>query len=525
MTGEVGVTDLSSSEKTAPSFVMLESVDLPAQAPDGLPSSELTGMASVGSNKRPLNNGTNTDLKVPEGRPELRRHSSATASLEDLALGPAVVVPPHHMNKPSDAHETAAAMEMAKRRLEKILAQGGGISTPTTPPDTSTTDRFAFAFDIDGVLIRGGKVIPHAIEAMKVLNGQNEFGIKVYVQPSYVPLMVEADITHGRPYIFVTNGGGKTEAERCLDLSRQLELEISPGQFICGHTPMREMAAKYKTVLVVGGEGEKCRQVAEGYGFQDVVTPGDIIKDNRHTTPFRQLTPSEMSHSRARNFGDHEIEAIFVFADSREWAGDQQIILDLLMSKHGRLGTRSETFDEGPPIYFSHNDIVWSTSHDLTRLGMGALRASIEALYKAMTGRDLVSTAFGKPQIGTFQFATRLLQQWRKDTHGIDKPPETVYFVGDTPESDIRGTNEYNASGLAENDWFSILVQTGVFQAGTKPAYAPKATVDHVLDAVVFGIKREVEKGMKARAHAGAREKATVEMKAEGQGECAVVED
>lgn len=39
---------------------------------------------------------------------------------------------------------------------------------------------------------------------------------------------------------------------------------------------MKEMAAKYHTVLVVGGEGEKCRHVAEGYGFADVVTPGDV---------------------------------------------------------------------------------------------------------------------------------------------------------------------------------------------------------------------------------------------------------
>lgn len=84
------------------------------------------------------------------------------------------------MDRHSDAHETAAAMEMAKRRLEKIASQDGGISTPTTPPVTSTTDRFAYAFDIDGVLIRGGKVIPQAIEAMKILNGQNEYGIKVY---------------------------------------------------------------------------------------------------------------------------------------------------------------------------------------------------------------------------------------------------------------------------------------------------------------------------------------------------------
>ena len=263
---------------------------------------------------------------------------------------------------------------------------------------------------------------------------------------------------------------------------------------------MREMSEKYKTVLVVGGEGDKCRKVAEGYGFKDVVTPGDIIKDNKDTTPFRKLTEDETNHSHARNFGETEIEAIFVFADSRDWAGDQQIILDLLMSKHGRLGTRSETFDEGPPIFFSHNDIVWSTSHQHTRIGMGALRTSLEAVYKGLTGKDLISTAFGKPQIGTFEFATRLLQQWRKDTHGINAPPKTVYFVGDTPGSDIRGTNEYNASNLCENAWYSILVRTGVFQEGTKPAFQPNATVDNVLDAVKHGIHRELDKSLRLKA-------------------------
>ena len=303
---------------------------------------------------------------------------------------------------------------------------------------------------------------------------------------------------NGSPYIFLTNGGGKTEQERCIQLSKQLELEISPGQFICGHTPMKEMAEKYRTVLVVGGEGEKCRQVAEGYGFRDVVTPGDIMLDNDRTTPFRKLTDQESQNSRKRNFGKTEIEAIFVFADSRHWGDDAQIIIDLLTSKNGVLGTRSEHYDEGPPIYFSHNDIIWSAAHENPRLGMGALRSFIETLYKSVTGKDLVSTAFGKPQLETFSFATRLLQQWRKDTHAIDKPPATVYFVGDTPESDIRGTNEYNESGLAENDWYSILVRTGIFQEGTKPRYTPRAAVDTVLDAVKHGIQREMSKNIGA---------------------------
>lgn len=45
--------------------------------------------------------------------------------------------------------------------------------------ESSVTDKYAFAFDIDGVLIRGGRPIPEAIEAMQVLNGKNAYGVKM----------------------------------------------------------------------------------------------------------------------------------------------------------------------------------------------------------------------------------------------------------------------------------------------------------------------------------------------------------
>jgi hypothetical protein len=51
---------------------------------------------------------------------------------------------------------------------------------------------------------------------------------------------------------------------------------------------MREYASRYGTVLVVGGEGEACREVAQGYGFRDAITPGDILKANASTAPFRK---------------------------------------------------------------------------------------------------------------------------------------------------------------------------------------------------------------------------------------------
>ncbi|CAN9135134.1 unnamed protein product [Alternaria alternata] len=396
----------------------------------------------------------------------VRRLPSTEATRENIQMDPTVVVPPQHLMAPSKQPDIASDFETARRHFDAV-ATG---SPDYTPPESSVTDKCAFAFDIDGVLIRGGRPIPEAIEAMKMLNGENEYGIQV-------------------PYIFVTNGGGKTEAERCVQLSKQLELEVSPQQFICGHTPMSEMAQKYCTVLVVGGEGEKCRIVAEGYGFKDVsllpgcdyiaktnmelsITPGDIIKDNQDTTPFRKLTEEEYNNSRARNFAE--------------------IILDLLMSKNGRLGTRSANYDEGPPVFFSHDDVVWSASYDLTRIGMGALRVSLEAMFKAVTGRNLETTVFGKPQIATFQFATRLLQKWRKDTHGIDSAPSTVYFVGDTPESDIRGTNEYD-----EQTSDATGTPSSLRLDGTKPRFEPKATVNTVLDAVKHGMEREYKKALK----------------------------
>ena len=91
-----------------------------------------------------------------------------------MAQGPVVVMPPKKLVAASESHEVARSMELARERVE-----ASNPTTPGTPVASYVTDRYAFAFDIDGVLIRGGKPIPQAIEALKVLNGENEYGIKV----------------------------------------------------------------------------------------------------------------------------------------------------------------------------------------------------------------------------------------------------------------------------------------------------------------------------------------------------------
>jgi len=119
-----------------------------------------------------------------EGGRELRRLSSATARPVDLYAGNVTVAPSRQLSRPSDAHETALALERAKSHLAEESPESSPDTTGVATPEEGvleTTDAYAFAFDIDGVLIKGGEVIPEAIQAMKMLNGDNEYDIKVYV--------------------------------------------------------------------------------------------------------------------------------------------------------------------------------------------------------------------------------------------------------------------------------------------------------------------------------------------------------
>lgn len=131
--------------------------------------------------------------KLSPPRPLIRRISSHTATQEEVnAGGPVVVVPPRMLVQRSASNYAgfAASIETARTELQSINLEDEGLASPqastpatpgspVTPQDTPSADTFAFAFDIDGVLIRGGRPIPEAIEAMKMLNGENEYGIRV----------------------------------------------------------------------------------------------------------------------------------------------------------------------------------------------------------------------------------------------------------------------------------------------------------------------------------------------------------
>lgn len=280
---------------------------------------------------------------------------------------------------------------------------------------------------------------------------------------------------------------------------------------------------KDKTILVAGGDGDRCRLVAEKYGFTNVVTPGDIYAAYPDIMPFSSNFADYYS-SFARPLprpvnpeaGDPEteslkIDAIMVFSDPRDWALDCQLLLDIMLSHKGIVGTYSNRngkkeldnhgyqSDGQPPIYFSNPDLLWASAYPLSRLGQGGFREALcgvwNAVTKSATGEEmpLKYTILGKPHQQTYEYAEKILVKSREQAYGEniqeEVPLSKVYMIGDNPESDIMGANNYRS--LVHAEWKSVLTRTGVFRArnGEEPSIEPKVIVDDVREGVRWALK------------------------------------
>lgn len=116
------------------------------------------------------------------GTQKVRRLSSLDADRAELYGGPNVVMPPKYLMA-STRDRVASDIDSDKSHSDEEAISSeeetSSATTPLTPPPMTVSDDFALAFDIDGVLIRGGQAIPEAVEAMKYINGENPYGVKV----------------------------------------------------------------------------------------------------------------------------------------------------------------------------------------------------------------------------------------------------------------------------------------------------------------------------------------------------------
>ncbi|KAJ2838081.1 hypothetical protein J3B01_001647 [Coemansia erecta] len=315
----------------------------------------------------------------------------------------------------------------------------------------------AVVFDIDGVLVRGQQTINEARGALQMLNGANRLGRRI-------------------PFALLTNGGGVSEAIKAQQLSMRLDTEITAQQVILAHSPMQSLASKYADshVLIVGGPGRQCAEIARTYGFNNTSTPDDVLAWRAEVWPFRQLTPADRAASHVRDFAKTPFACIMVFHDSFDFGRDLQVITDILRSRNGQLG--AEFMDaQSVPLYLSNSDLVFSNEFERPRFGQGAFHVCLRAMWHELThGARLDHTRFGKPFGVQYEYATRVLSELARNVGG--GKAQRVYAVGDNPAADIAGAN---AAG-----WTSVLVRTGVFK-GTNDAKHPAAiVVDHVGEAV-----------------------------------------
>ncbi|OTB09086.1 hypothetical protein M426DRAFT_51357 [Hypoxylon sp. CI-4A] len=362
---------------------------------------------------------------------------------------------------------------------------------------TKTSD-IAFAFDIDGVLLKGTKPIPRASEAIELLQA-----LEI-------------------PFIFLTNGGGHTEAAHVNQLGKRLGLTLDARQFVQSHTPFQDLVPEYggKTVLVLGGQGQQIRELAREYGFRNVVTSSDLVAADGSIHPFPEMTSAHHAqHGRVSNVllaakKTAPIAAILCWTSPRDWCLDLQVVMDLLLSKGGVLGTRSPKNgdpslpncgylqDGQPRLFFSNPDFEWSTGHRLPRFAQGAFREALQGVWRAATGGDcggggggggggamLSYSIVGKPSETTFDYAERALRKYADWVTGDLRSVGTVYMIGDNPESDIVGANSYKSRfGI---DWKSVLVETGVYVPGSVPKHRPTHTASNVEEAVIWALEGE----------------------------------
>ncbi|XP_076448617.1 haloacid dehalogenase-like hydrolase domain-containing 5 [Babylonia areolata] len=280
--------------------------------------------------------------------------------------------------------------------------------------------RFGFLFDIDGVIVRGKKLLPSAKEAFKLLTDE-----------------------HGNfqvPALFVTNAGNTLRCSKARQLSQWLGINVEEEQVVMSHSPLKMFRQFHDKHVLINGQGP-VKEIAQNLGFTRVTTVEELC------TSFPHL--DVMDHKRRKvapcAFEEYfpPIEALVLFGEPVRWEMPLQILLDVLMS-NGRPSNPPPNLPYPHlPVLACNMDLLWMAEAPTPRFGHGCFLHALEGLYQKITGRELKYTALtGKPSEITYHHADYLLHQQGRQlgVEGI----HTIYCIGDNPETDIYGGNLYN---------------------------------------------------------------------------------
>lgn len=324
----------------------------------------------------------------------------------------------------------------------------------------------AFVFDIDGVLLRHPRVLPRVSDALAELR------------------------TRAAPMVFMTNGGGTTEAARAKQLSRQLSMPVIPEQVCLCHTPMqraiRDMLSHgdaCRAFLAVGRRGEAARAAAASYGIPDhlLFTPDDVHAALPRSYGDALPSPPDGEPRTLPPFG-----ALLLLIDPTDYRRELQLCADVLLATGGVLGTRrAPGTAQDVACLNACADLEWVSDYNQPRLGAGAFKLALEGVYRELSGgMELQQTLFGKPQPVNYAHVDDMLAGLAANL-GYDGVHH-VYAVGDNPRTDIAGAN-----GAGEH-WTSMLVRTGIFDGAAEENDA-QDPADYVVDDCWSAVQTAIE--------------------------------
>lgn len=344
---------------------------------------------------------------------------------------------------------------------------------------------YAVVFDIDGVLMKDSVAIPGASEALATLEAR------------------------GVPTIFVSNGGGRTEAVRAAQLSAVLGTRVTAEQMVLPHTPMRALAPAANApdalpVLCVGRAATA--DVARSLGLARVALLSDVAAARPFLFPQKRYSAERTAAARAlppAAIARDGVSAVFVLEEPEDWGEALQVVVDVLRCAHGRLPLAPAAAPvlarggaQAVPVYVANPDFVYGGEFALVRYTVGAFVRCLALLYRELVGTELACTMYGKPEPATYAWARTVLARELQRRAPRPRPLRTVYAIGDNPRSDVRGARNAAAADPAVR-WVPVLTRTGCFQGppGTNDPDDPAdIVVADVAEAVATIIRLEDEK-------------------------------
>ncbi|CAC9546773.1 conserved hypothetical protein [Leishmania infantum JPCM5] len=346
---------------------------------------------------------------------------------------------------PSVQHQLVEDME------NKIPYRYDAYVEPAASPSSSSAHKgpqwplhgsAGLVLDIDGVVYRSHRLIPGADTAIRKLS------------------------TLRIPFVFMTNSGHKSEADKAEELSALLGCDIRANQVLLAHSPMRLLAPEYgeERVLVVGAP--RCANIAREYGFRRAISVQQYQCEHPEMVPFKKW--GNLKRAAPGTVPFPAIGAILQMSDPEDAFNDIQTVLDVLLAPGGQVGPYVSGA-QTTPYFAAADDLLWATEAPLPRLGQGAFREMLASVYESVTGQGMQLQQYGKPRAIAYAFAEKRLREVSAALGWDPNQFRSIFMIGDNIESDIVGANA--AGGL----WTSVHVLSGI---GRAPAARRTLSID-----------------------------------------------